>query len=478
MFRSLQSRLFLTHLLASGLVLLLVGLSLVILLLRSPVAEQRAVAQLETGLPLVLERGEGRLLLRLSDQELQAAVDRIDQAVGARVLVLNPDGEVLADSRADQPGWPPAELQSLTNSGVAERGTLRANDRRQWVYVTRPLTSGYALMLAMPHPRLLTLRALGDDLLLRPLLQASSVALLLAVLLSYLIARWVARPLDRIAEASRGIAEGTYTRIEPGGPQEVRRLGGAFNSMAARVQSSLQSQRDFVANVSHELKTPLTSIQGFAQAILDGTVEDKAGREHAAQVIYDEADRLRRLVEDLLDLARMDAGQVEFKRERIDLGRLLRSVSERLAIRSQGDADVGVDLGKLDLPEIVGDGDRLAQVFTNLLDNAIKHSPAGGKVRVWSEQSAGWVSIHVDDQGPGIPPGELSRIFERFYQLDKARPGGVERGAGLGLAISREIVRSHGGRLGAQSEPGRGSRFTVQLPVVRSDDPTLASSRG
>jgi two-component system OmpR family sensor kinase len=477
MFRSLQSRLFLTHLLASGLVLSLVGVSLVIILLRSPVAEQRAVAQLEAGLPLVLERGEGRLLLRLTDRELQSAVSRIDQAVGARVLVVDPEGEVLADSRSGQPGWPQAELQSLADAGVAGRGTLRATDHRQWIYITRPLASGYALMLAVPHPRLLTLRALGDDLLLRPLLQASGVALVLAILLSYLIARWVARPLDRIAEASRGIAEGRYTRIEPSGPQEVRNLGGAFNSMAARLQSSLQSQRDFVANVSHELKTPLTSIQGFAQAILEGAVEDEAGREHAARVIYDEADRLRRLVADLLDLARMDAGQVEFKRERIDLGRLLRAVSERLAIRSQGESDVEIEMKSLDLPPIIGDGDRLAQVFTNLLDNAFKHSPAGGKVRVLGEQAAGWVSIHVDDQGPGIPPDELSRIFERFYQLDKARPGGAERGAGLGLAISREIVSSHGGRLTAQSEPGRGSRFTVKLPVVRPDDSTLASTQ-
>jgi two-component system sensor histidine kinase ResE len=125
--------------------------------------------------------------------------------------------------------------------------------------------------------------------------------------------------------------------------------------------------------------------------------------------------------------------------------------------------------------EIIGDGDRLAQVFTNLIDNAIKHSTEGGVVQLRGEEQSGWISIHVDDTGTGIPPDELSRIFERFYQLDKARTGGRERGVGLGLAISREIVQAHAGRLVVQSEEGRGSRFTVQLPIIRPDDETLTS---
>jgi len=242
------------------------------------------------------------------------------------------------------------------------------------------------------------------------------------------------------------------------------------------MQASQTAQRDFVANVSHELKTPLTSIQGFAQAILDGTVDDHEGREHPAGVIYTEADRLRRLVEDLLELARFDSGQLRIARERVDLQALLRSLVERLSVRAvEAQVDLSFDLGRPTI--IIGDGDRLAQVFTNLVDNAIKHTQPGGKVRVWGEHAGGWISIHVDDSGSGIPADELSRIFERFYQLDKARAGGDDRGAGLGLAIAREIVDSHGGRLTAQSEVGRGSRFTVQLPVARPDDKTIASNR-
>jgi two-component system sensor histidine kinase ResE len=129
------------------------------------------------------------------------------------------------------------------------------------------------------------------------------------------------------------------------------------------------------------------------------------------------------------------------------------------------------------LPMLIGDGDRLAQVFTNLIDNALKHTPQGGVVKLGSELELAWITIHVDDGGPGIPPNELSRIFERFYQLDKARSGSGPRGVGLGLAISREIVQAHGGTITAASAVGQGSRFSVRLPIVRPQDETLARSR-
>jgi len=273
-----------------------------------------------------------------------------------------------------------------------------------------------------------------------------------------------------MAQAARAVAAGEYHRdLKTAGPQEVESLAIAFNEMIHQVDSSQKAQRDFVANVSHELRTPLTSIQGFAQAILDGTAGDTTSKQHAAQVIYGESDRLKRLVEELLDLARIDAGQIDFKRDRVDINMIVANVVERLSLRARK-AEIEIQEQLPPLPPLVGDGDRLAQVFTNLLDNAIEHSPAGGRVRVLGEVSQGWMTIHVEDVGSGIPPDELSRIFERFYQMDKARSS---RGAGLGLAISREIVRSHQGELKATSEIGRGSRFSVRLPLVRADDSTI-----
>jgi signal transduction histidine kinase len=279
--------------------------------------------------------------------------------------------------------------------------------------------------------------------------------------------------LQGMSRAAMAVADGDYRQtLKLNGPQEVQNLAQSFNAMVDKVQTSQQIQRDFLANVSHELKTPLTSIQGFAQAMLDGAVEDTEARDHAVRVIFEESDRLRRLVEDLLDLARIDAGQIEFKRQPIDLQALLGSVVDKLILPAK---EKGVVLeNRLDaFPTMIGDGDRLAQVFTNLVDNAIKHTPPDRRVIVHGNAAQGWISIHVDDSGSGIPNEDLSRIFERFYQVDKARRGGKDRGVGLGLAISRQIVEAHGGRIVAQSTVGKGSRFTVQLPIVQPDDETL-----
>ena len=178
----------------------------------------------------------------------------------------------------------------------------------------------------------------------------------------------------------------------------------------------------------------------------------------------------------MLDLTRMDTGQAPLERKPVDLGAILAAIVERFKLKAAGKS-IQIQNHVDSIPSLIGDGDRLAQVFTNLIDNALKHTPEGGEVRLKSEGSSGWVTVHVDDTGPGIAPEELSRIFERFYQLDKARSGSGPRGAGLGLAISREIVEAHGGSLEAQSVVGRGSRFTVRLPIVQPDDETLARRR-
>ena len=476
MFRSLQSRLFLTYLLVAGLVLLFVAVSLLFFLLRSTYGDQRVYLTLERSLP-VLARGQGVRLLELEGEELISAVERMDEISSVRVIIVNPQGEVLADSRSTESLVPNEVLQKSGEGQEIVHGRFDTPGEGIWLYISQSLGQRFRIILASPRPTLLNLRLWWDSVL-RPILQAAGIALFLSIFLSWLMSRWVAAPLDRMAEVSRAVAGGDYDqRLQPGGPQEVRGLALTFNEMVERVQAGRKAQRDFVANVSHELKTPLTSIQGFAQAILDGTAQDHDSQQHAAQVVFDEAQRLHRLVEDLLELARMDAGQIDFHQDRVDIMVLLSAVVERLSVKA-AEARVNVINKVGQLPVIIGDGDRLAQVFMNLIDNAIKHTPEGGQVSLWGEYADGWISIHVEDSGSGIPEDELSRIFERFYQLDKARPGGMDRGVGLGLAITREIVRSHQGRLVAQSVLGRGSRFTVQLPVVRADDATLAVDRG
>ena len=469
MLRSLQSRLFLSYLLIAGLMLILIALGLIVLLRNNPLTDQVTYRRLELGLPLISRR-QGRTIIEMEPLELEQAIARLDQVLAERVLLIGPGGRVVGDSRHGLSPIPPqAGREALQHTGLY-RGRYLDESGTQWLFVSQSLDEGYVLIAAAERPAVRVLALLLGDDLLRPLLQAGFAALALSIVLSFVIARWIARPLDRMAQAARAVAAGEYHRdLKTAGPQEVESLAIAFNEMIHQVDSSQKAQRDFVANVSHELRTPLTSIQGFAQAILDGTAGDTTSKQHAAQVIYGESDRLKRLVEELLDLARIDAGQIDFKRDRVDINAIVANVVERLSLRARN-AEIEIQEQLPPLPPLVGDGDRLAQVFTNLLDNAIEHSPAGGRVRVLGEVSQGWMTIHVEDAGSGIPPDELSRIFERFYQMDNARSS---RGAGLGLAISREIVRSHQGELKATSEIGRGSRFSVRLPLVRADDSTI-----
>jgi signal transduction histidine kinase len=471
-FQSLRTRLLITYILITGLVLALVGISFLLFLLNNPVFTQLTYYKLENVADSLRDGLSTRGLTSSNVELLQAGVKQVDNRFNVRAIIVGPRGEILVDSRGGEDLTAGGAFVNLTQNEGPWRGEFRDGSNTPWLWIGTSINPERTLILAVPRPRVLSFRTYAGDVL-RPILQAGAIGLLLSILLAWLVSRWVAAPLQGMSKAALAVADGDYRQTLPlNGPQEVQDLANSFNSMVQKVQTSQQVQRDFLANVSHELKTPLTSIQGFAQAMLDGAVEDGKARDDAARVIFDESDRLRRLVEDLLDLARIDAGQIEFKRQPVDLRTLVSSVVDKLVLPAK---EKGVILEKrLDqLPPMIGDGDRLAQVFTNLVDNAIKHTPTGRKVIVRGDQAQGWISIHVDDSGAGIPSEDLSRIFERFYQVDKARRGGKDRGVGLGLAISRQIVDAHGGRIVAQSVVGKGSRFTVQLPIVRPDDETL-----
>jgi signal transduction histidine kinase len=346
------------------------------------------------------------------------------------------------------------------------------------------------IVAVAPQPRAIAslIGELGEGLL-----TAGLLALVVSILLAALIAHSVARPLQQIARAAQAVAAGDYDqKLDIRNPNEVRVLAQRFEAMAQQVKANQQAMRDLVANVSHDLKTPLTSIQGFAQALLEGATRDEAARQEAATVIHDEAGRMVRMVEELLDLARIESGQMVLERHALDMGALIGGVVQALApAAAQKQVALAADLPPL--PPVVGDGDRLAQVFTNLLDNALKYTPEGGRVQVKAQAvmvqssprrsnplmrlraspvpagaQAGWVEVSVADTGRGIPAQDLPRIFERFYQVDKARA--ARRGSGLGLAIAQEIVEAHGGRIGVESAEGQGARFTVVLPVGAADN--------
>jgi two-component system OmpR family sensor kinase len=476
MFKSLQARLTLSYAFIILVCLVLVGLAALVLLS----GYQRNLAYRRLADRDVLAARLMALSLR-QGTSLQSAVERLAQPMnrGTEPLVfvalLDPAGQVVASNSDKLIGqrFENLALQSMPASAWPVRGERRLTPGERLLYVAELVRSpgesglgeaGYALLLGQFYrPVRLTL---GD--LLPRLLWAGALALALSLVVAAMMAYWIAHPLDRIARAAEEVAGGNYDQqLKISAPAEVGRLAASFNSMAHQVKVTLQSQQDLVANVSHDLKTPLTSIQGFSQALLDGTASDPAAQERAAAIIHEEAGRMRGLVDDLLDLARLEAGQVALARKPVDAGELLRTCAARFAPQSeQAGVELEVEVAA-SLPAVMGDADRLGQVFGNLVDNAFKYArntPGGGRVVLLAEQRDRLLVCSVTDNGPGIPAEDLPRIFERFYQVDKSRARRAG-GAGLGLAIAREIVQAHGGRIWAESVEGLGSRFTVELPL-------------
>lgn len=475
MLASLRSRLLLSYLLVAGLVLALVGAGFFTFLVSNPFGDRIVYQRLET-IATTLTLRESAAAPANQLRAMERLLTLLGGRFQARGLVISSAGEVLLDTNPQAALPSRADLTGLAGQPGATQGRYADDSGRLWLYVARPLTPQRTLVVSAPR---LTLRTVSYALALEglpgPLLAAAGLALFVSLVLAWLLARWISAPLRRMSHAARQVAGGDLeAQIRPTGPREAQEVALAFNHMLDEVRRSQRVQRDFVANVSHELKTPLTSIQGFAQAIQDDTASDAQQRKHAAQVIYDEADRLRRLVETLLDLARLESGQSDMARDPIDVARLLTRVADQEAVVA---AEKQVQLLRSwaqDLPALVGDEDRLAQVFINLIDNAIRYSPVGSEVRVEAGAAGGSIDVAVIDQGPGIAPKDQARIFERFYKVDKARASGERRGSGLGLAISQEIVAAHGGRILLESAPGQGSRFSVHLPLSRPDDTTLA----
>lgn len=458
MFSSLRTRLWLTYSLLIMIALLVVAGIFFMYLLANPVAYRQTGQRLEAVQTILLEQQDE--WANLTQAELKKELKRQDKRFGVRLLVVSPEPKIIADSRA---GISPAFETRRILRFIRLNQTVIDSQDKPWLLTVHTLENGNYLVTAAPRPAATLLSVFSDELL-PPFLLGGVLALILALFLAFWMAHWVAAPLQRVVNATRTFGGGEIKALPLEGPSEVRELAGAFNAMTARVQAGHKAQRDFVANVSHELKTPLTSIQGFAQALLDGAAATPEAQKQSAQVIYNETARMHRLVLSLLDLARLDAGIADLKRDPVDLTALLHSVGERFGLQAQ-QADVALEVQAAELPVLIGDGDRLAQVFINLLDNALKFTPAGGSVHVSAVRLGRLIQINVVDTGTGIPAEALPHIFERFYQADPARAGGGRRGTGLGLSIVAEIVRAHGGTISASSILGQGATFQVQLPL-------------
>ena len=432
----------------------IVALVVLAFLIRNPLASRQIQERFKTAQDAVLANPAPYL-------ENPNALTEIGQTYNVRLIVFDSNRRVIFDSNSNEPKLPFPRRNILGR--LAQ--TAHDDNRQWWLYSFKRLSADRILVVAAPRPRVPVLNIFTDQFLV-PVIEGGAIALFLSLILAYAISRWVADPLQQVVRAAQKYPSEEMKAIPPSGPHEVQDLTRTFNSMIARVESSQKSQREFVANVSHELKTPLTSIQGFAQAILDETADTPERRKQAAQIIYDEAGRMHHMALDLLDLARLDAGTADLNMSPVDLRALLQAVVEKLTPQA-GRTGIHLQLDiREQLPALIGDGDRLAQVFTNLVDNALKFTPANGTVNVSAARVGREMAISITDSGIGIPNEALPRLFDRFYQLDSSRAGGEGHGVGLGLAIVKEIIEAHGGRISVRSEVGHGTTFVIHLPLA------------
>lgn len=327
----------------------------------------------------------------------------------------------------------------------------------------------YSTMIGMHHGGMMRHQPMDPEVFmtaaLRWSLWSSLVAFGIAGLIGAFTAGRITRSLLSLRNAVAQIdLRDLSRRVPEEGKDEITELASTFNLMCERLEAGEHSRRQLLADTAHELRHPLAVMQGHLDLMQDGKVEIS---QESLLPIQDEVIRLTRLVADLRDLSLAEVGKLSLHPAALDLGALLNGLLANLGpVAAAKEITLSTEISG-DLPTFQADPDRLRQVFVNLLSNALHYTPPGGRVEVRAWQDAEEYRVSVSDTGPGIAPEDLPQIFDRFYRADKSRTRGTG-GSGLGLAIVRSLVELHGGRVLVESTPGRGSRFTVTLPVQRA----------
>lgn len=404
---------------------------------------------------------DGERVIRLPELDLFRAM--LVEAIGV-------DGQILASSMAGfSQHLDPAAIETIRNKPVTEQHPMfttahhpKAPPLRVYTYPLVGQKTGQLFGYLQVATSLEGVNRATRGLLIT-LLSVGAVGLIVSSVAGAALARRAMRPVERITSAAMDIyhTQDLDRRVDVRANDEVGRLGLAFNEMLDRLGNLFRSQQRFVADVSHEMRTPLTVIRGNADLLRAMGCADR----ESLDAIVSETDRMTRLVSDLLLLSQADAGMLPMHCEPVDVAPLLTDVARSGNIMADGRVSVEASFkGEL---IVHGDADRIKQVLLNLVENAIKHTPDGGAVRLaGASTDAGMVLLSVSDTGLGIPPEDLPHVFERFYRVDKSRSR-AHGGVGLGLAIARSIIEAHGGDIEVQSEVGVGTTFNVWLPAYQ-----------
>jgi two-component system OmpR family sensor kinase len=395
--------------------------------------------------------------------------------------VLTTSGDLIAAAATDSgqlvtPVQPDSDMiqAALTRPVTAENYQLAtdANGQRQLVVLLPIVSSGHTVaLLELNTPTTQIDRSVANTRVL--LFFGIGGCLVLAALLARPLLDAALRPLVTMERTTRRIADGALSlRLEePATEDEIGRLTRSFNVMVARLDAAFSRQRRFVADVSHELRTPLTALAGGIEMLMlgaDRQDEDPAARQRLLRGLYAETERMRRLVEDLLTLARLDEGRMQLRLAAVDVGALVGEVGEQAQHLARGQ-EIAVSVAP-DLPRVRADADRLRQVLLNLVENAVKFTPAPGQITLSARTGTAGrsVVIEVRDTGIGISPEDLPHVFDRFYRVDTARTRSASQpgGSGLGLAIAKSLLEAQGGSLSISSQPSQGTAVVLELPTA------------
>jgi signal transduction histidine kinase len=384
----------------------------------------------------------------LSWEGVQSVVEDTSRVSGTRIILVGVNGTVIADSQGKL-------LGEYYNPDLPD------SPIELYLYTTF-LGKVYISPDPKAEPYIAPFRRLSTSIN-RSLLLGGSVAIVIALILTFVLSRRMTSPIGVLAKATRRLGRGDLSqRVQFHGKGEVAALAQAFNSMATDLEHAEQLRRNLVADVAHELRTPISNIQGYLEAIRDRVVKPNAATIHS---LNEEAALLSRLVNELQELSLAEAGELKLVYQAEDIAKLVKqAVTPWQPKVATKEISLSLDLPN-NLPLVNIDWQRVNQVLHNLLENAVAHTHKGGTISVAAITQGDWVEVCVSDTGEGIPAEDLPHIFERFYRVDKSRAR-VTGGSGLGLTIAKRLVEAHGGTITVQSELGKGSRFSFSLPIA------------
>ncbi|MFB2768088.1 sensor histidine kinase [Pelatocladus sp. BLCC-F211] len=399
-------------------------------------------------------------------QQVQLVVQRYGAAETITIRVFDSKGQLLATSNSKQdrqvtnwlvvPGID-AALEKQQAQGIA-KGVLSNDDR---LFIAQPIVRNGQLLGVLRMSITLQQFQRQFAIVIWTVLGTLLFTLLLCTIISEWLARSLSRPIQIMKNFAIRLGSGHFgDKLQIRQSNELDQLATELNRMSERLASLDQERRAFLANVSHELRTPISNVLVTVEALRNGAVADSAVSDRFLKNVEDETKRLSRLIDDLLDLGRLEAGVTHLEKQRIRLSSLISRAVRAMETRMQN-SHISAQLNVAEL-QIQCDSERLLQALLNLLDNAIKHSAPNSQIFITAYKKGKQAVVTIGDQGQGIKDSDLPRIFEQFYTGDRSRQG---RGVGLGLAIAKRIIEAHGGSITVSSKVGEGSTFTIYLPL-------------